>query len=59
MSNSSIWTIDKTLFGATTPGMSGPGNNGNKGVHSIPQISNITGTSSLDCLVSDRGYSLG
>ena len=32
MSNSSIWPIDKTLSGATTPGQSGPGSKGNEGV---------------------------
>ena len=29
---SSIWSIDWTLTGTTTPGQSGPGSNGNKGV---------------------------
>ena len=28
----SIWPIDKSLSGATTPGQSGLGNNGNEGV---------------------------
>ena len=37
MSNSSIWLIDWTLSGATTPGQSGPGSNGNEGVLHIPQ----------------------
>ena len=32
MSNSSIWAIDRILSGATTPGQSGPGSNGNNGV---------------------------
>ena len=52
MSNHSIWPIDRTLLGATTPGQSGPGSNGNKGVLRIPQSSSITGTSPSDCLVS-------
>ena len=30
MSNSSIWLVDRTLSGATTPGQNGPGNNGNE-----------------------------
>ena len=30
--NRSIWPIDGTLSGATPPGQSGPGSNGNKGV---------------------------
>ena len=37
MSNSSIWAIDMTLSGATTPEQSGPGRNGNEGVLWIPQ----------------------
>ena len=32
MSNSSIWPIDSALSGATTPGQSGPGSQGNEGV---------------------------
>ena len=40
---SSIWPIERTLSGATTPGQSGPGSNGNKGVLCIPQSSSITG----------------
>ena len=42
---SSIWPIDKTLSGATTPGQNWPGSNGNKGVLRIPQSSSITTTS--------------
>ena len=37
MPSSSIWLIDKTLLGATTPGQSGPGSNGNESAHDIPQ----------------------
>ena len=32
---SSIWLIDWTLSGATTPGQSGPGSDGNEGVLQI------------------------
>ena len=56
---SSIKPIDRALSGATTPGHSGPGSNGNKGVLRISQGSSITGTSLLDCLVSYPGHSLG
>ena len=31
-----IWPIDRTLSGATTPGQSGPGSDGNEGVLRIP-----------------------
>ena len=47
------------LSGATTPGQSGPGSNGNEGVLRIPQSSSIAGTSPSDCLVSYPGHSLG
>ena len=40
------------LSGATTPGQGGPGSDGNEGVLHIHQSSSITGTSTLDCLVS-------
>ena len=40
------------LSGATTPGQSGPGSDGNEGVLCIPQSSSTAGTSPLDCLVS-------
>ena len=33
---SSIWPIDRTLSGATTPGQSRPGSDGNEGVLYIP-----------------------
>ena len=49
---SSIWPIHRTLSGATTPGQSGPGSDGNEGVLLISQSSSITGTSLSDCLVS-------
>ena len=50
--NSSIWLIDRTHSGTTTPGQSGPGSDGNEEVLYIPQRSSITGTSPFDCLVS-------
>ena len=52
MQFSCIWVIDRTLSGATTLGLSGPGSNGNEEVLCIPQNSSITGTSQSDCLVS-------
>ena len=48
MSNSSIWPIDRSLSGATTPGQSGAGSDGNEGVLHIPQSSSITGAASSD-----------
>ena len=39
--NKSIWPIDETLTGTTTPGQGGPGSNGNKEVLHTPQISKI------------------
>ena len=59
MSNISIWPIDRTLSGATTPNLSGPGSNGNEGVLCIPQNSIITGPSTSNCLMSYPGHSLG
>ena len=56
---SSIWPIDRTLSGATTPGQSGRGNDGNEGVFRIPQGSSITGTLPSDCLVSYPRHLLG
>ena len=41
-----------TLSGATIPGQSGPGSNGNEGVLRIPQSNSNTGTSPSDCLES-------
>ena len=48
-----------TLSGATTPGQSGPGSNGNKEVLHIPQNSSIRGVSPSDYLMSYPGHSLG
>ena len=56
---SSIWPINITLSGATTPGQSGPGSDGNKGVLRIPQSYTITGALWSDFLVSYLGHSLG
>ena len=59
MQFSSIKPIDKTLLGATIPGQSVPGSNGNEGVLRIPQNSSITGASPSDCFVLYSGHSLG
>ena len=56
---SSIWPIHRTISGATAPGLSGPGSDGNEGVLRILQSSSVTRTSSSDCLVSYTGHSLG
>ena len=53
---SSFGPIGRTLSGATAPGQSGPGINGNYGVLCIPQSSSITGTLPSDCLVSYAGH---
>ena len=58
MQFSSIQPIDTAQSGATIPGQSGPGSNGNEGVFCIPQSLSITGTSPSDCLVSYPGHSL-
>ena len=47
------------LSGATMPGQSGPGSNGNEGEFCIPQSPSITGTSPSDCLESYPRHSLG
>ena len=52
----SVWSIDRTLSGATTLTQSGPGSNGNEGVLHIPQRSWITGASPSNCLVSYPYY---
>ena len=54
----STWPIDRTLSGATTPGQSGLGSEGNEGVLHIPQISKA-GASPSDGLMSYPGHSLG
>ena len=54
---SSFRHIDTTLSGATTPGPSTPGSDGNIGILCTLQSSSITGTSPSDCLVSYQGHS--
>ena len=49
--------IDRALSGATTPGQSEPGSNGNKGVLYIPLSSSLTGILPSDCLLYP-GHSL-
>ena len=51
--------MDGTLSGATIPGQSGPGSDGNKWVLRIPQSSSIIGASLSDCLVSYSRRLLG
>ena len=46
---SSVWTKDRTLSSATTPGQSGYRSNDNKGVLRITQSSSITGALPSDC----------
>ena len=53
----SIWPIDRTLSGATTPGQSGPGSDDNEGVLYISQISEA-GVFPSDSLMSHPGHSL-
>ena len=53
---SSIWPIDRTVSAATTPGQSGPRNDGSEGVLHILQSFSITGASPSDCLVSYRWW---
>ena len=55
---SSIWPIERTLSGATTPSQSELGSDDNKGVLHIHQNSRITGASPSDCLESYPGYLL-
>ena len=57
MLNSSIWLIDRTLSGATTPGQSGPGSNTNEVVLHTPQNS-LTVASPSYCQMSSSGHSL-
>ena len=47
--------MDRALSGATIPGQSGPGSDGNERMLRISQSSCITGASPLDCLVSLGG----
>ena len=58
MSNSFIWSIDRTLSGTTTSGQSGPGSNGNEGVLHVPQSFKI-GALPSNFLMSYPRYLLG
>ena len=51
MPTCSIWPIDRTLSGPTAPGQKGPRSDGNEGITSIPQISNITVALQPDCFL--------
>ena len=51
--------MDRTLSGATTPGESRPGSDGNEVIVCISQSCSITGILPSDCLVSYTGHSLG
>ena len=53
----SIWPKGRTILGATTPGQSEPGRNGNEEVLCIPQSSKA-GSSPSDCLMSYLGHLL-
>ena len=55
---SSIWSIDRTLSSAVTPGQSGPWSDGTEGVLRVSQSSSITKASPSDFLVSYQGHSL-
>ena len=57
MSNSSIWLIDMTLPGATTPAQNGPGSKVNEGLLCNPQISKTEAFQS-EGLMSYPGHSL-
>ena len=46
--NGFIWPIERTLSGSTTPGLSGPGSNGNEGKLRIPSTSDYLIPSTSD-----------
>ena len=56
---SSIWPIDGTSSGTTTPSESEPRSNDYEGVLHIPQSSSIIGATRSDGLASYSGHSLG
>ena len=58
MLNLSIWPIDWTRSGASTPAQSGPARNDSEEEFCIPQNSSITGDQLSDCLVSNPGHSV-
>ena len=55
MPNSSIWTIHRTLSGATSPVQRGPGSNSNEGVLHISQVFKA-GALSSDCSIVVGSY---
>ena len=50
-----MWPIDWTLSGATTPGQSGPSNEGVLHIHKVSKAWALPS----DCLMSYLGHSLG
>ena len=54
MLNISIWPTDRTLSGATNPGLSGTGNEDNEAVLHIPQNFGINEASPSDYLASEH-----
>ena len=59
MQFSSIWPIDRTLSGATTPGQNGPGSDGNEGVLRMHQSTWDYWNLTIRLLVSYPGHKLG
>ena len=58
MTNSSIWSIERTQSRVTNPGQSWPGSDGNERKRHILSSSSITEASPWDCLVTYWGQSL-
>ena len=52
MTNTSIWSVDRTLTHAIIPGQIGPGDDGSERVLHIPQKPSITEASKSVFLVS-------
>ena len=50
----SIWSLERILSCATTPGLSGPGSDGNEGILRIHQSFSITGTSPVNLKAMER-----
>ena len=59
MSNNSTCLTERTPSETTTPGLSGPGSDGNEGVLRIPKSFSITGASPSHGLMLYHGHSLG
>ena len=59
MPNSSIYSIDMTLTGATSACQSGSVSDGIEGVLRFPESSIITEALLSDCLIPYTGHSLG